>query len=146
MTSPTSEEPRVPLNVTLIEVTDELVTAYHSVIQAWPDPPLRVPLDVQFWLEVSEIFDTVTGLVPPWVLASTIITSFAAQLSELTVTVVPLDAVLLPVHAVSREAALATPIRTIIIVSIMIPLAKFFVFITNFARILRPLGRRGIAN
>ena len=35
ITSPTSEEPRGPLvNVTVIEVTVELATAYHSAIQA----------------------------------------------------------------------------------------------------------------
>jgi len=34
ITSPTWLLPRVPLNVTVIEVTVELATAYHSAIQA----------------------------------------------------------------------------------------------------------------
>jgi hypothetical protein len=34
MTSPTWLLPRVPLNVTVTEVTVELATAYHSAIQA----------------------------------------------------------------------------------------------------------------
>ncbi|MGA8903769.1 MAG: hypothetical protein WB661_02035 [Candidatus Bathyarchaeia archaeon] len=106
ITSPTSSLARLPLNVTVIEVTVELATAYHSAIQAWPEPPLWVFLLVQVWLEVLEILFTVLGEELPCVLLSTIITSPDAQLKPgllvvLTITCVPLEPVLYPVQVVS---------------------------------------------